>query len=82
MFIFRYSFEIASTDPLVEFYMMGDNATIVDNYLSQVRNRRKKFICLNDDIKSADPDPRLFVVLKEFYDSYFPLPSPAELPEV
>ncbi len=41
-----------------------------------------KFICLNDDMnKTHAPDPRLLTALKEFFVSYYPKPSPFELPE-
>jgi hypothetical protein len=62
--------------------MMGENATVVENYLAQVRLRRHKFICLNDDIKTHHPDPRLFQVIKEYFEGFYPNPSPFELPEV
>ena len=41
-----------------------------------------KFICLNDDMnKTHAPPAELLAVLRDFYESYFPKPSPFELPE-
>ena len=41
-----------------------------------------QFVCLNDDIKTRHPDPRLFEVLYEFFEGYYPVVSPFELPQV
>jgi hypothetical protein len=35
----------------VTFYMIGDNATVVKHRLDEILVERKKFICLNDDMK-------------------------------
>jgi len=61
--------------------MVGDNYTDVQRRLDEIRITGHKFICLNDDMnKTHDPDPRLLKALRDFYLSYFPTPSPFELP--
>lgn len=65
----------------VEFYMVGNNYTSVQARLDEIREKMPKFICLNDDMnKTHAPDPRLLTALRDFYISYFPKPSPFELP--
>ena len=41
--------------------------------------RRTNFVCVNDDMKLAPPV--VVKALRDFYRSYFPLPSSFELPE-
>jgi thiamine phosphate synthase YjbQ (UPF0047 family) len=67
-------------EELVEFYMVGENATQVEARLDQIRLHRKKFVCLNDDIKSRNPDPRVFQVLNDHFETSYPIPSPFEHP--
>lgn len=41
-----------------------------------------KFVCLNDDMnKTHAPPVELMNVLADFYESYYPKPSPFELPD-
>lgn len=75
----RYKHEVVPLNE-VEFYMVQDNYTIVKERLDGIRAKMPKFICLNDDIKTPDPDPKLFETLREFFESYYPVPSPFELP--
>ena len=76
----KYKSETVNSADLVDFYMVGENVTIVEKQLMGIRLRKKKFICLNDDIRTKNPDPRLFMVLRHFYDSYFDAQSPLENP--
>ena len=49
--------------------------------LDELRKKRKKFICLNDNIDHSKKGADLAkVVLVDFYESWFPLPSQFELP--
>lgn len=75
----KYKHEVVGLNE-VEFYMVQDNWTVAKDRLDGIRAKMPKFICLNDDIKTPDPDPKIFETLKEFYESYFPVPSPFELP--
>eukprot|EP01114_Cavostelium_apophysatum_P003574 TRINITY_DN1353_c0_g2_i5.p1 TRINITY_DN1353_c0_g2~~TRINITY_DN1353_c0_g2_i5.p1 ORF type:complete len:1245 (+),score=388.40 TRINITY_DN1353_c0_g2_i5:191-3925(+) len=64
----------------VAFLMIGNNATNVQKSLDGIRERRQKFICLNDNMNHADPNSADVVrVLGEFYESLYPLPSSFEL---
>jgi len=77
----KYKHEQTNLDQ-VDFYMVGDNYTLVQRRLDEIRTTGHKFICLNDDMnKTHAPDPRLLKALRDFYLSYFPTPSPFELPE-
>ncbi len=61
--------------------MMGNNATVVGKRLDEIRTKMPKFICLNDDMnKTHAPPQQLLQTIADFYMSYFPLPSPFELP--
>ena len=41
-----------------------------------MRVDRKKFTCINDDMnKTADPDPRILLELRAFYEDAFPFKS-------
>jgi UDP-N-acetylglucosamine-lysosomal-enzyme len=75
----KYRFELTGLEQ-VEFYMVPDDFNKAQKRLDDIRVKMPKFICLNDDMnKTHDPDPRTVRVLREFYHSYFPLPSPFEL---
>jgi len=66
----------------VAFLMIGNNYTNVEKSLDGIREKRQKFICLNDNMNHSNPSAKEVVrVLKEFYDALFPLPSSFELPE-
>jgi len=63
----------------ISFEMIGDNVTEAIAMLDSIRLRRSKFICINDNIKH--PSPPLLLALEQFFLSFFPFPSPFELPE-
>eukprot|EP00808_Paulinella_micropora_P024476 g15461.t1 len=66
----------------VDFYMVGNNWTVVRDRLDEIRATQHKFICLNDDMSKTDnPDPRLLQVLHDFFNSFYPERCPFELPE-
>lgn len=75
----KYPHELAGEDDLA-FKMIGNNVTEVQHQLDWVRKNRRKFVCINDDIDhSRDDAMKVRRVLKEFYQSMFPLPSQFEL---
>ena len=77
----KYKHTLETQDE-IDFYMVPDDYEAVQLRLDEIRNNGHKFVCLNDDMnKTHDPDPRLLQALSEFYQSYFPLPCPFELPE-
>jgi hypothetical protein len=63
----------------IAFEMIGDNYTQSLGQLDSVRARQTKFICINDNIQN--PTPELENALRDFYLSFFPLPSQFELPD-
>jgi len=72
--------EILDTED-VAFLMIGMNATNVQKSLDGIRERRQKFICLNDNINHSDPRAeQVLDIIKQFYDSLFPLKSTFEFP--
>jgi UDP-N-acetylglucosamine-lysosomal-enzyme len=75
---FRY--EILGTDE-VAFLMVNENYAKTQKSLDGIRERRQKFICLNDNMNHTNPDSQKTVaVLREFYESIFAVPSTFELP--
>ena len=75
---FRYSIVEGSED--VGFLMIGNNATNTQNSLDGIREKRHKFICLNDNMNHSDPRTNdVKHVIHEFYESLYPLPSSFEL---
>lgn len=74
---FPKTYEDGSIDE-VAFEMINDNFNKTRDQLDSVRARRTKFVCINDDMKDAPP--RLQKLLRDFFESFFPLPSPLELP--
>lgn len=62
----------------VTFFMVGDVAADVRSRLQEILVERKKFVCLNDDMHS--PEEGVYTALQEYFASYYPRPSPFELP--
>lgn len=63
------------------FKMINENASLVLQQLDWVRKNQRKFICINDNIdhnKEGADVARM--VLRDFYESMFPVPSQFELP--
>ena len=69
----------------VQFYMVSDNTTHVSQRLDELRVQMPKFICLNDDMNKTDVEAGRVsgssVLLREFYESYFPVRCAFELDE-
>ena len=62
----------------VGFHMISDDLEDTMSKLNEVRAKRPKFVCINDDMD--DPSPVLLENLQKFYKSFFPHPSRFELP--
>lgn len=76
----KYKYETLGDDS-VAFHMIRDNASAVLQKLDAVRGKRKKFVCLNDNIDHSKKDAELIkALLVDFYQSLFPIPSQFELP--
>jgi len=61
--------------------MVGNNATGVEKQLDGIREKRHKFVCLNDNMNHSDPNVGLVQkALHDFYESMYPLLSSYELP--
>lgn len=49
--------------------------------LDEIRKEKKKFICLNDNIDHSKQGAELSkLILVDFYESLFPIPSQFEIP--
>ena len=77
----KYKYETVG-DEDVAFHMIRDNATAVLRQLDNIRGKKKKFVCLNDNIDHSQKDAELIkALLVDFYESLFPIPSQFELPQ-
>lgn len=79
----KYSYEVVrewSKD--VTFKMLHSNVSHLVGHLDDIRRNPKKFVCLNDNLdpKREDENAMVRAVLRDFYHSFFPLPSKFELP--
>ena len=75
----KYKFELLGEDD-VTFKMLQNNVSFVLQQLDWIRKNPKKFICLNDDLDHADESTSTIrVILKDFYEAFFPIPSQFEL---
>ncbi|CAN9508420.1 unnamed protein product [Ophioblennius macclurei] len=76
----KYKFEIMGEEEIA-FKMVRTNVSHVVGQLDDIRKNPRKFICLNDNIDHAHKDASTVkAVLRDFYESMFPLPSQFELP--
>ncbi|KAJ8374043.1 hypothetical protein SKAU_G00046230 [Synaphobranchus kaupii] len=76
----KYKFEIMGEGEIA-FKMVRTNVSHVVGQLDDIRKNPRKFICLNDNIDHAHKDaPTVKAVLRDFYESMFPVPSQFELP--
>ncbi|XP_054655956.1 N-acetylglucosamine-1-phosphotransferase subunits alpha/beta-like isoform X2 [Dunckerocampus dactyliophorus] len=77
----KYKFEIKGEEDIA-FKMVRTNVSHVVGQLDDIRKNPRKFVCLNDNIDHAHKDAATVkAVLRDFYDSVFPLPSQFELPK-
>ncbi|KAG7454505.1 hypothetical protein MATL_G00260380 [Megalops atlanticus] len=76
----KYKFEIMGEEEIA-FKMVRTNVSHVVGQLDDIRKNPRKFICLNDNIDHSHKDaPTVKAVLRDFYESMFPVPSQFELP--
>lgn len=79
----KYPFEVVrewSKD--ITFKMLHSNVSHLVGHLDDIRRNPKKFVCLNDNLdpKQENENTMVRAVLRDFYHSFFPLPSKFELP--
>lgn len=74
-FPFTVHFEQES-DESVAFQMINDDVSNTLQQLDSVRQRKSKFVCINDNIHNKTP--QLTQIIHDFYESFFPLPSQFE----
>ena len=75
----KYKYETLG-DEEVAFKMIRANATAVMQQLDNIRAKRKKFVCLNDNIAHGTEEADIIKsLLVDFYESLFPVPSQFEL---
>ncbi|XP_076153324.1 N-acetylglucosamine-1-phosphotransferase subunits alpha/beta-like [Alosa pseudoharengus] len=76
----KYKFEIMGEEEIA-FKMVRTKVSHVVGELDDIRKNPRKFICLNDNIDHSHKDAgTVKAVLRDFYESMFPLPSQFELP--
>ncbi|XP_062850182.1 N-acetylglucosamine-1-phosphotransferase subunits alpha/beta [Trichomycterus rosablanca] len=76
----KYKFEIMGEEEIA-FKMIRTNVSHVVGQLDDIRKTPRKFVCLNDNIDHSHKDASTVkAVLRDFYESMFPLPSQFELP--
>ncbi|XP_070996991.1 N-acetylglucosamine-1-phosphotransferase subunits alpha/beta [Oncorhynchus clarkii lewisi] len=76
----KYKFEIMGEEEIA-FKMVRTNVSHVVGQLDDIRKNPRKFICLNDNIDHSHKDAgTVKAVLRDFYESMFPLTSQFELP--
>lgn len=76
----KYKFEIMGEEEIA-FKMVRTNVSHVVGQLDDIRKNPRKFACLNDNIDHSHKDAATVkAVLRDFYESMFPLPSQFELP--
>ncbi|XP_036107199.1 N-acetylglucosamine-1-phosphotransferase subunits alpha/beta isoform X1 [Molossus molossus] len=76
----KYRFEIMGEEEIA-FKMIRTNVSHVVGQLDDIRKNPRKFVCLNDNIDHHHKDAQTVkAVLRDFYESMFPVPSQFELP--
>lgn len=78
----RNKFELLN-DQEVAFKMLRSNESLLEEELNELRSRRRKFLCLNDNLEhgvNVTRDAALRRLLKQFFSSLYPLPSTFERP--
>ena len=76
----KRKFELMNEDDIA-FKMINQNSSKALGHLDWIRKNRRKFICINDNIDHAtDSAFTVKSLIKEFYISLFPIPTPFELP--
>lgn len=77
----RNKYQIMS-DEDISFQMVKSNASLMKQALDELRKSATKFICFNDDMNYDDEEEsrKVRLLLNQFYQYYFPLPSVFEHP--
>lgn len=76
----KYRFETMGEEEIA-FKMIRTNVSHVVGQLDDIRKNPRKFICLNDNINHVHKDAQTVkAVLRDFYESMFPIQSQFELP--
>lgn len=76
----KYRFEVMGEEEIA-FKMIRTNVSHVVGQLDDIRKNPRKFVCLNDNIDHNHKDAQTVkAVLRDFYESMFPIPSQFELP--
>nr|XP_014436515.1 N-acetylglucosamine-1-phosphotransferase subunits alpha/beta [Pelodiscus sinensis] len=76
----KYRFEIMGEEEIA-FKMIRTNVSHVVGQLDDIRKNPRKFVCLNDNIDHSHKDAQTVkAVLRDFYESMFPIASQFELP--
>uniref|UniRef100_G3UG35 N-acetylglucosamine-1-phosphotransferase subunits alpha/beta n=1 Tax=Loxodonta africana TaxID=9785 RepID=G3UG35_LOXAF len=76
----KYRFEIMGEEEDA-FKKIRTNVSHVVGQLDDIRKNPRKFVCLNDNIDHNHKDAQTVkAVLRDFYESMFPIPSQFELP--
>ncbi|XP_067998346.1 N-acetylglucosamine-1-phosphotransferase subunits alpha/beta isoform X1 [Melanerpes formicivorus] len=76
----KYRFEVMGEEEIA-FKMIRTNVSHVVGQLDDIRKNPRKFVCLNDNIDHSHKDAQTVkAVLRDFYESMFPIPSQFELP--
>jgi len=69
-------------NPDVCFIKISEDLAAATRSLDNCRSKMPRFICLNDDVTTeGEKSARVREVMRQFYESYFPKPSPFELTE-
>lgn len=65
----------------IAFKMINENTSRALGHLDWIRKNKRKFICINDNINHGSESAHTVKsLIKEFYMSFYPIPSPFELP--
>ncbi|XP_076815402.1 N-acetylglucosamine-1-phosphotransferase subunits alpha/beta-like isoform X2 [Clavelina lepadiformis] len=76
----KYKFQEVDQNEIA-FKMIRDNVSTVVGQLDDVRKNPKKFICLNDNMNhNLEQAATVKAVIRDFYESLFPIQSKFELP--
>eukprot|EP01065_Artemidia_motanka_P025432 TRINITY_DN30429_c0_g1_i1.p1 TRINITY_DN30429_c0_g1~~TRINITY_DN30429_c0_g1_i1.p1 ORF type:complete len:1167 (+),score=341.75 TRINITY_DN30429_c0_g1_i1:208-3708(+) len=76
----RYRYTLMEENE-VSFFMIKNNATVVQRQMDHILWKRPKFICINDNMNHSDASvSQVLHVLHTFFAEYFPWKSDFELP--
>eukprot|EP01064_Diplonema_japonicum_P009987 TRINITY_DN17370_c0_g1_i1.p1 TRINITY_DN17370_c0_g1~~TRINITY_DN17370_c0_g1_i1.p1 ORF type:complete len:1079 (+),score=253.70 TRINITY_DN17370_c0_g1_i1:51-3287(+) len=77
----RYKHVVMPEDE-ISFFMIRENATVVQRQMDHMLWKRSKFMCINDNMNHSDPENQeVITVLHTFMKEYFPIETEFEHPE-